>query len=144
MKNEGIKFDSEKLRWDLLPFDALEEVVKVYTYGATKYEDRNWEKGIKYSRIIGALLRHLVARISGKIFNKDDGGVRHTAQIAWNALALLAYELRGMVEFDDMPNKLKNTYIVPEKCAENRTENIENTWWSKEVIMNFLEDFREK
>lgn len=108
-KDEGVKFDSQKLRWDLLPFDALEEVVKVYTYGATKYDDRNWEKGIKYSRVYGALLRHLMAWVGGKIFNKEDGNVLHLSQVVWNALALLTYEVRGMREKcnDLIPRKVE-------------------------------------
>lgn len=36
---ESIKndFKDDKLRWDLLPLDLIEEVVKVYTAGAKKY-----------------------------------------------------------------------------------------------------------
>ncbi|MGQ9570674.1 MAG: dATP/dGTP diphosphohydrolase domain-containing protein [Thermodesulfovibrionales bacterium] len=112
---QGIKYDGRdgegemKLRWDLLPFDALEELVKVYTFGSKKYGDRNWEKGIVYSKIVGALLRHLTARLKGIIVNKEDGNVLHSAQIVWNAIALLTYDIRGMNRFDDMtPKKEKN------------------------------------
>jgi len=34
--NEGIKHDAEKPRIDLLPFEALEEVAKVLTFGAER------------------------------------------------------------------------------------------------------------
>ena len=34
--NEGIKHDAEKPRMDLLPFEALEEVAKVLTFGAER------------------------------------------------------------------------------------------------------------
>jgi len=99
---EGIKHDNGKLRWDLLPFDALEEVVKCYTLGASRYGDRNWENGIKYSRLVGSLLRHLNAWLKGSTYNWDDSGVMHIAQVVWNALALLTYEVRGMKEWDDI------------------------------------------
>jgi hypothetical protein len=33
----GIKFDGDKVRWDLMPWDALEEIAKVLTVGAKKY-----------------------------------------------------------------------------------------------------------
>ena len=40
----GIKYDSGKLRWTLLPFRELEEVVKVLEKGAVKYDFDNWKK----------------------------------------------------------------------------------------------------
>ena len=36
---EGRKDDHGKPRWDLLPWDEVEDVVKVLTKGAVKYED---------------------------------------------------------------------------------------------------------
>ncbi|HKE56465.1 MAG TPA: dATP/dGTP diphosphohydrolase domain-containing protein [Pyrinomonadaceae bacterium] len=47
----GVKKDLGKLRWSLLPWDALEEVVKVLMFGASKYADRNWEKGMDWDRV---------------------------------------------------------------------------------------------
>ena len=100
----GKRYDAGKLRYDLLPVDAVREVVRVYTKGAEKYADRNWEKGMSWSRCIGPLMRHLEAFREGKIW--DDGidpvtgqpgtGCHHMAMVAWNALALVAYERRGI------------------------------------------------
>ena len=102
--SEGYKDDAGKLRYDLLPPGPLEEVVRVYTIGAAKYADRNWEHGIVYSRIVGALHRHLSAWFQGARYDPENGQP-HLASVAWNALALLAYELRGMNgrSFDDRP-----------------------------------------
>mgnify|MGYP001561776476 FL=1 len=100
----GIKHDNEKLRLDLLPFDALMEVAEVYSMGAKKYSDRNWEKGLSYMRVVGALLRHLFAWILGEERATDDKQ-RHLASVVWCGLALLTYELREMKEFDDRPIK---------------------------------------
>ena len=33
----GIKWDENKLRWDLLPWDAIEKIVEIYSFGAAKY-----------------------------------------------------------------------------------------------------------
>lgn len=104
-KNEGGKrYDVGKLRYDLLPVDAMRELVKVYTKGAEKYADRNWEKGMSWSRVIGPLMRHLEAFRQGEIW--DDGidpvtgqpctGCHHMAMVAWNALALVTYQMRGI------------------------------------------------
>ena len=42
-KARGIKLDAGKTRWDLLPLRTVEEIVKVYTFGAEKYGDNNWQ-----------------------------------------------------------------------------------------------------
>lgn len=104
LKEQGAKWDGEKIRWDLLPFDALEETAKVYTIGAKKYDARNWELGIDYMRIVGALLRHTNAFVRGERYDPDNGQL-HTSSIVWNALALCAYDVRGMNggKFDDRP-----------------------------------------
>ncbi len=57
----GTKHDSGKLRVDLLPVDVLKGVAEILTHGAVKYGDRNWEEGIRFSRLYGATLRHLFA-----------------------------------------------------------------------------------
>lgn len=56
----GKKFDSGKLPWHLFPWDSAKEVVKVLELGAEKYGERNWEQGMKWSRLFNAAQRHLV------------------------------------------------------------------------------------
>jgi predicted alternative tryptophan synthase beta-subunit len=98
---EGTKYDEGKLRYDLLPADALRELVSVYTMGAKKYEDRNWEKGILYHRVFSALMRHVWAWWEGER-NAQDDGQHHLASVAWCALALLHFDLNKRYEiFDD-------------------------------------------
>lgn len=97
----GIKHDDNKARTDLLPADVLLSLAKQYTHGAGKYGDRNWESGLAYSRVYAALLRHLLAWWSGE--DKDQEGFHHLDAVLFNAVALRAYTLRGMKEFDDRP-----------------------------------------
>lgn len=63
---EGMKYDENKVRMELLPVEAMVGTAKVLTFGAKKYADRNWEKGIKYSRVYGALQRHITAWWAGQ------------------------------------------------------------------------------
>jgi len=96
---EGAKFDGGKLRFDLVPVIPFMLIVKVFTFGAVKYEDRNWEKGIKYSRIFGGIMRHLWAWWGGEA--KDpESGISHLAHAGCGILFLLEYE-RTKVEYDD-------------------------------------------
>lgn len=87
----GIKYDDDKLRYDLIPPAALEALAFVYTIGARKYDDWNWLKGMKWSRVYGALMRHLMAWVQGEQFDQDDGQ-EHLASIAWCAFTLMEYE----------------------------------------------------
>lgn len=90
---EGVKFDTEKVRTDLLPFDALESVSDVLTYGAKKYADRNWEKGMAWMRLVGAALRHLFAWIRGQEMDPESN-LPHLAHFCCCALMLHALYLR--------------------------------------------------
>lgn len=82
-------FKDEKLRWDLLPLEEIEDIVKVYTAGSKKYGDNTWQKlpdGIE--RYKAALLRHLVEYEKGITIDKETN-CYHLAQVAWNAIAML-------------------------------------------------------
>ena len=88
---EGLKndFKDGKLRWDLLPLEEIEDIVKVYTEGAKKYSDNSWQNlDNGYQRYKAALLRHLLEYEKGNKIDEDTG-CQHLAQVAWNAIALL-------------------------------------------------------
>lgn len=72
----GIKHDQNKVRVDLLDPLALEGLAAVLTFGAQKYAAHNWRGGISYSRLFGALLRHLFAIIRGED-NDPESGLPH-------------------------------------------------------------------
>lgn len=89
---QGIKYDSDKLRFDLIPADALEEVARVFTYGAKKYGDRNWEKGLSYNRLFGAMMRHAWSWWKGEI-NDSENKCHHLSSVIFCALALIHFDL---------------------------------------------------
>jgi len=97
----GVKFDDGKTRWDLLPWDALEEIAKVMTFGAKKYGDRNWEKGIAYGRLIRAAVGHITSWAMRRDVDSETG-LSHLAHAGCCVLFLLAYILRGVGE-DNRP-----------------------------------------
>lgn len=100
----GEKKDNGKPRWELLDYSAIEEIVKVLTLGAQKYEARNWELGIHYGRVFGAVQRHLSAWWMGESTDKETG-LSHLSHALTELMFLSAYEKRGMKEFDDRPRK---------------------------------------
>ena len=97
---EGKKFDQNKLRYDLLPWDAIAELTKILMFGAHKYGERNWEKGIRFSRLFSATLRHLLAWWKREE-NDPETGLSHLAHATVNLLFLLTYQLEKTPNLDD-------------------------------------------
>ena len=89
--SSGVKFDGDKLRFDLIPVKPMQQVAEVYTIGAKKYDDRNWEKGLDWGRVYAAMQRHAHAWWGGEICDPEDGQ-HHLASVVWCALALMEYE----------------------------------------------------
>ena len=95
-----------KMRWDLVPWEAMQEVTRVYTWGATKYADRNWEKGIPLSRMFASMMRHVIAYFMGEDVDPESG-IHHMAHAVWNGLGILEFALRGRADLDDRPIQKK-------------------------------------
>lgn len=103
---EGAKKDEGKVGVHLLPPEPLMQIARVLDFGAKKYDPWNWSKGINYSRIYGAALRHLWAWWSGRD-NDDESGLSHLAHAGCCLLFLLQYEITRR-DFDDRPMKELN------------------------------------
>jgi hypothetical protein len=89
---EGMKFDDDKLRWDLLPLEPIEELVKVITFGAKKYAPNNWRKVDNgFKRYYAACMRHIVAHMHGEL-NDAESGISHLAHAICNLVFM--YELQ--------------------------------------------------
>ena len=89
-------------RFDLIPANPLWDVAEAYGRGAEKYEERNWERGYKYSLSFAALQRHAWMFWNGQD-NDEETGLFHMAQVIFHAMALLEF-LHTHPELDDRPN----------------------------------------
>jgi len=96
LKNKALKFDDGKLRTDLIPPEAMVALAEVLTIGAAKYGDHNWEMGLKKERVIGAMLRHLLAFQLGEKTDPESG-LSHLKHALCNAMFLVTYEARGQM-----------------------------------------------
>lgn len=83
-----MKFDGDKLRYDLLPPQPLEDLVAVLTQGARKYKPNNWRECNDLDRYIGALFRHIEAHRKGELRDKETG-LPHLAHAMCNLVFLL-------------------------------------------------------
>jgi len=75
----GIKYDSKKPDYSLIPPHALDDVAKVLTYGAQKYDRHNWKQLENLdTRYFAAAQRHLWALQRGEILDEETG-LHHAA-----------------------------------------------------------------
>ena len=88
----GMKFDTGKLDYTLLPWDGVEEIVKVLEFGAQKYTRDNW-KHVENAevRYTAAAFRHLIAYNNGEKTDPETG-LSHLAHASCCLLFLLALE----------------------------------------------------
>lgn len=90
---EGVKYDGQKPRYDLVPPKALAEIVKVLTMGALKYDDDNWKKVPQLRRrYYAALLRHMEAWREGEALDPETG-LHHLAHAGCCLFFLLGAEV---------------------------------------------------
>lgn len=103
MREEGLRFNEGKLRYDLIHAEAEKGLVEILTFGAQKYAERNWEKGMAWSKIISSLKRHIAAIERGEDFDVESGKL-HADHVQCNAHFLSAY-YRIFPQGDDRPHK---------------------------------------
>ncbi len=95
----GVKYDSGKPDMSLLSSYAILELTKVLDFGAKKYANHNWRKGIAISRLVAAALRHMFAFLAGE--DKDpETGLSHVAHAMCCCMFILElYQIKP--ELDD-------------------------------------------
>ena len=91
-KNEtrGLRFNDEKIRYDLIPPLAHRECAKVWTESLGKYPAGNWEKGMPWTEVIASAMRHLEAIRLGEDIDQESGCL-HAAHLQCNAQMLTEY-----------------------------------------------------
>lgn len=94
----GSKNDTEKTPLELLPTLPLWQIADVLAFGAKKYERWNWRRGLRWSRLYGAALRHLTAWADGEDLD-EESGLHHVAHAACCLVFLL--EMLERPELDD-------------------------------------------
>lgn len=93
---QGIKYDSAKLQYFLIPPYALEALARNLTAGLSKYPRENW-KNVENAeqRYLDALYRHLEAHRKGEVYDSESSvpNMLHLAAVAVNAMFLIEFLL---------------------------------------------------
>ena len=116
---------SGKGRYDLISPFATRRLADWYELGSQKYSDRNWEKGMPFSRYIDSAKRHLDKFIMGM---EDED---HLAACVWNLFAIMHHQELDQYELDDMPhylsiNKDEKAYYQYEQFIQETIKIDEN------------------
>ncbi len=135
-KPQGMKFDSQKPDYSLLPFGPIDEVVKVLTYGANKYNRFNWQY-VERHRYEAATMRHLSAYFQGEKQDPETG-ISHLAHAMCSLIFLMEFDKResntstisvvdtppmNYNEFDGAPAVYKSSNV----CYNNGYSNVTMT-----------------
>lgn len=130
--NGGLRLDGGKAPIHLIPPEAILALASHYGKGADKYEPRNWERGMDWSRVYDSLQRHALAFQMGEDYDPETG-THHMVCAAWNALALYVYHFRG-AGMDDRPamgplNKtMHDQMLAAQRVLYDRASNPDRTW----------------
>jgi len=101
MREKGLRYNDGKTRHDLIPAFAVEQMARVFTIGAEKYNPGNWLKGMEWSKVLASMKRHINAFERGEDFDQETG-LLHMAHAMTNAAFLIEY-YRIYPQGDDRP-----------------------------------------
>ena len=92
-----LKYDSEKVRLELIPPEFIMATGRGLTYGSVKYSAGNWATGdgFNYSRLYGALQRHLTSWANGTD-NDPESGLNHLDHASCMLAFLVAHVGRNL------------------------------------------------
>ena len=95
----AVKYDAGKPRLELVPPRAMTAMGLVLGYGAAKYGEHNYLKGMAWGRLAGASMRHTFSWLMGE--DKDpESGLPHLYH-ALASLAMLIETVERGVGLDD-------------------------------------------
>lgn len=139
MSEQGRKFDGGKLRYDLIPVLALEDMVKGLTFGTIKYDDNNWVKvpnGRK--RYLAAALRHIQEYRKGNLWDEEQN-IHHLSAAMNNLSFIVEKDLRG---WDDVEEEEPLEEFQTEEDFFEHGKHVarlaDNEDLSEDILKNYL------
>jgi hypothetical protein len=83
------RYNKGKPRLGLIPPQIIEGLGYVLAFGAEKYDENNWKKGLTDEECLSSCLRHITKFQRGEMYD-DESGIHHLAHAACN-LAFMMY-----------------------------------------------------
>ena len=136
MSEQGRKYDGGKLRYDLIPVLALEDMVKGLTFGTVKYDDNNWVKvpeGRK--RYLAAALRHIQEYRKGNLWDEEQG-IHHLSAAMNNLSFIVEKDLQGWEDVEEVTEfQTEEDFFGHGKHVARLTD---NEGLSEDTLKNYL------
>jgi Domain of unknown function (DUF5664) len=95
-------------RFDLVPTNPLRRLAEHFGRGATKYSDRNWEKGYPWSLSYAALQRHLNAFWGGEDWDPEFPDSHHLDAAMFHVMVLREF-FDKQKEYDDRSSSVETS-----------------------------------
>lgn len=99
MSEGGLKYDSGKPKMSLVTTECIAGIARALEYGAAKYGRNNYKKGMDWTRVIDALMRH-TRSFTDKEDNDTESGLNHLYH-AGACINMLIYYYEKQVGNDD-------------------------------------------
>lgn len=102
-----------------IPLEAVAAAAASFEYGAKKYADRNWEKGLPWQQMIDSLKRHVEDFERGRDFDDGEDGsdLHQVCMIMASAMMLTASVIRNIGE-DDRLIPVDEKTLTSKQCAK--------------------------
>lgn len=102
-----------------IPLEAVAAAAASLEYGAQKYSDRNWEKGLPWQQMIDSLKRHIEDFERGHDYDDGEDGsdLHQVCMIMASAMMLSASVIRGIGTDDRLPAVDKMAW-TSKQCAK--------------------------
>lgn len=79
------RHNAGKLRWSLVDFESMEDMLRVLEFGAGKYSPDNWKLGLNKDELLESAIRHLMALMRGEEMDKESG-LPHNGHVMCNMM----------------------------------------------------------
>lgn len=122
---KGLRYNTDKTRWSLVPSEVMSAIADHYTRGAKKYADDNWRKGLSYNDTYDCAMRHIHAWKMDEEIDPETGS-RHLIASIWNLIALVYFQMhRGIyAKFDDRVPNAENTIFMDDPAIKLKRGDI--------------------
>lgn len=99
MEDRALRYNEGKPRLGLIPPQIIEGLGAVLTFGAKKYGDHNWKKGLSDENCLSSCLRHIMKYQRGEVYD-EESGLHHLAHAACNLAFILYFNENNIQRID--------------------------------------------
>ena len=101
VETEAAHHDEGKCRVDLVPTSLIRSVADILAFGAQKYSEYNWQKGMPWRKLYGSIQRHMMSWMDKEDIDPESG-LPHLAHAACDIAFLIEYAQKQLGE-DNRP-----------------------------------------